>query len=209
MARITGKVCKLCRREGMKLFLKGQRCFSEKCGINRRDYIPGVHNRRPRKQTDYAVQLREKQKAKRIYGVLERQFQRYFQTAVRQKGNTGGNLLVLLERRLDNVLLNMGLAASRFDSRQTIAHGHVQVNGRRMDIPSYLVRAGDTITIRKDREKIKKKAEAAVDVNKGQSIPAWLEAIPAELSGKVISLPTRDDVPHPINEQLIVELCSR
>ena len=174
-----------------------------------RDSIPGVHNRRPRKQTDYAVQLREKQKAKRIYGVLERQFQRYFQTAVRQKGNTGGNLLVLLERRLDNVLLNLGLSGSRFDARQLIAHGHIRVNDRRMDIPSYLVRPGDEISIRKDRENIRKKSEAAVDLNKGQAIPTWLEAMPAELKGKVIQLPKREDVPHPINEQLIVELCSR
>ena len=128
MARLTGSVCKLCRREGMKLFLKGQRCFSEKCGINRRDYPPGIHTR-PRKTTDYCVQLREKQKAKRIYGVLERQFRKYFREAVRQKGNTGENLLVLLERRFDNVILNLGLSMSRFDARQMIAHGHVQVNG--------------------------------------------------------------------------------
>jgi small subunit ribosomal protein S4 len=207
MARITGKVCKLCRREGMKLFLKGQRCFSEKCGINRRDYPPGVHTR-PRKTTDYYVQLREKQKAKRIYGVLERQFQRYFETATRQKGNTGENLLVLMERRLDNVVLNLGLSLSRFDARQMVAHGHVFVNGQRMDIPSYLVRPGDEIAITK-KDKVRKKSNEAVEINKGQSVPAWLEAFPAELKGKVIALPRRDDVPHPINEQLIVELCSR
>ncbi|MCA9646460.1 MAG: 30S ribosomal protein S4, partial [Myxococcales bacterium] len=130
MARYTEAKCKLCRREGMKLFLKGQRCFSEKCGINRRDYPPGVHTR-PRKTTDYYVQLREKQKAKRIYGVLERQFQRYFETANRQKGNTGENLLVLMERRLDNVVLSLGLSLSRFDARQLVSHGHVFVNGRR------------------------------------------------------------------------------
>lgn len=207
MARFTGNVCKLCRREGMKLFLKGQRCFSEKCAINRRDYPPGVHTR-PRKTTDYAMQLREKQKAKRIYGVLERQFRKYFRTAVRQKGNTGENLLVLLERRLDNVVLNLGLALSRFDARQMVAHGHVFVNGRRTTIPSYLVRPGDTIEVR-GKEKIKKKATDAVEINKGQGIPAWLEAMPTELKGKVIQLPRREDVPHPINEQLIVELCSR
>ncbi len=207
MARINGKVCKLCRREGMKLFLKGQRCFSEKCGINRRDYPPGMHTR-PRKTTDYYVQLREKQKAKRIYGVLERQFSRYFQTAVRQKGNTGENLLVLLERRLDNVVLNLGLSLSRFDSRQIIAHGHVRVNGRRMDIPSYLVCAGDSIEI-VGKDKIKKRVSEAVDINKGQAIPMWLEAEPAAFRGKVTQLPRREDVPHPINEHLIVELCSR
>src|SRR5262249_47618823 len=147
MARFTGNVCKLCRREGMKLFLKGQRCFSEKCGINRRDYPPGMHTR-PRKTTDYAQQLREKQKAKRIYGVLERQFTKCYHEAARQKGNTGENLLVLLERRLDNVVLNLGLALSRFDARQLVAHGHVFVRGRRMNVPSYLVRVGDVIEIR-------------------------------------------------------------
>lgn len=207
MARFTGNVCKLCRREGMKLFLKGQRCFSEKCGINRRDYPPGMHTR-PRKTTDYAVQLREKQKAKRIYGVLERQFSKCFQMAVRQKGNTGENLLVLLERRLDNVVLNLGLSLSRYDARQMVAHGHIFVRGRRMSVPSYLVRSGDLIEVR-GKEKVKKKAAEAVEINKGQGIPAWLEARPTELKGTVIQLPRREDVPHPIREQLIVELCSR
>jgi len=207
MARITGKVCKLCRREGMKLFLKGQRCFSEKCGINRRDYPPGMHTR-PRKTTDYYVQLREKQKAKRIYGVLERQFQRYFETASRQRGNTGENLLVLMERRLDNVVLSMGLSLSRFDARQMIAHGHVFVNGNRMDIPSYLVKPGDEVSIT-SREKLRKKAQEAVEINKGQAVPAWLEVFPTDLKGRIVTLPKREDVPHPINEQLIVERCSR
>jgi len=161
-----------------------------------------------RKTTDYSQQLREKQKAKRIYGVLERQFQRYFKTAVRQKGNTGENLLVLLERRLDNVVLNLGLALSRFDSRQLISHGHVQVNGRRMDIASYLVKAGDQIQIH-GKDKIKKKAGEAVEINKGQAVPAWLDPTPADLKGKVTALPRREDVPHPINEHLIIELCSR
>ncbi len=207
MSRCTKNVCKLCRREGMKLFLKGQRCFSEKCGINRRDYAPGMHTR-PRKSTDFAVQLREKQKAKRIYGLRERQFRQCFRFAMRQKGNTGENLLVLLERRLDNVLLSLGLALSRFDARQTVSHGHVFVNGRRLDISSYLVRAGDTIEIR-GSDKIKKRAAEAVEINKGQGVPAWLEATQSELKGKVIQLPRREDVPHPIREQLIVELCSR
>ncbi len=207
MARITGKVCKLCRREGMKLFLKGQRCFSEKCGINRRDYPPGVHTR-PRKTTDFYVQLREKQKAKRIYGILERQFRRYFESAVRQKGNTGENLLVLMERRLDNVVLNLGLANSRFEARQLVAHGHVRINKQRMDIPSYLVKPGDEISL-VSKEKIRKRAAEAVEMNKGQQVAAWLEASPGELSGRVVAMPRREDVPHPINEQLIVELCSR
>ena len=207
MARNSKNVCKLCRREGMKLFLKGQRCFSEKCGVNRRDYAPGMHLR-PKKSTDYGAQLREKQKAKRIYGLLERQFQHYFTIAMRQKGNTGENLLVLMERRLDNVVLNLGLALSRFDARQMVAHGHVRVNGRRVDIPSYLVRPGDEIQV-VGNDKLKKKATDAIAMNKGQALPTWLEAMPTDLKGKVIQLPKREDVPHPINEQLIIELCSK
>jgi small subunit ribosomal protein S4 len=207
MARNSQNVCKLCRREGMKLFLKGQRCFSEKCGVNRRDYPPGQHVR-PKKSTDYGAQLREKQKAKRIYGLLERQFQHYFSVAQRQKGNTGENLLILMERRLDNVVLNLGLARSRFDARQMVAHGHVQVNKKRLDIPSYLVRPGDEVQI-VGGEKITKKATDAVEMNKGQAVPSWLEATPSELKGKVIQLPKREDVPHPIQEQLIIELCSK
>ena len=208
MARFRGSVCKLCRREGMKLFLKGQRCFSEKCAINRRNYPPGVHTRPPRKTSEYCNQLREKQKAKRIYGVLDRSFMNVFRRAERQKGNTGANLLTLLERRLDNVVLMLGLAQSRYHSRQVVAHGHVRVNGRKMSIPSYLCRPGDVIEIR-DREGIKKVAGEAIELNKGQPIPDWLEAEPAQLRGKVVQLPQRGDVPHPINEQLIVELCSK
>lgn len=207
MARICGNVCKLCRREGMKLFLKGQRCFSEKCAINRRDYPPGMHNR-PRKTTDYQAQLREKQKTKRIYGLLERQFQTFFQRAQRQKGNTGENLLCMLERRLDNVVLQLGLALSRFDARQLVNHGHVLVNAKRVSIPSYLVRAGDEVSIVKS-ESVRKKAAAAIEINKGQGVPTWLEAAPNDLKGRVIQLPKREDVPHPVNEQLIVELCSK
>ena len=207
MARNSQNVCKLCRREGMKLFLKGQRCFSEKCGVNRRDYPPGQHVR-PKKSTDYGAQLREKQKAKRIYGLLERQFQHYFSVAQRQKGNTVENLLILMERRLDNVVLNLGLARSRFDARQMVAHGHVQVNKKRLDIPSYLVRPGDEVQI-VGGEKITKKATDAVEMNKGQALPSWLEATPSELKGKIVQLPKREDVPHPINEQLIIELCSK
>ncbi|MBK8098943.1 MAG: 30S ribosomal protein S4 [Planctomycetes bacterium] len=207
MARNDKNVCKLCRREGLKLFLKGQRCFSEKCGVNRRDYPPGQHVR-PKKGTDYGTQLREKQKAKRIYGLLERQFQHYYTIASRQKGNTGENLLILMERRLDNVVLNLGLALSRFDARQMVAHGHVYVHGKRVDIPSYLVRPGDEIQIR-GNDKIKKKATDAVEMNKGQSLPGWLEATPADLKGKVIQLPKREDINHPISEQLIIELCSK
>ena len=207
MARNDTNVCKLCRREGVKLFLKGQRCFSEKCAVNRRNYPPGQHVR-PKKGTDYGTQLREKQKCKRIYGVLERQFQHYFSIARRQKGNTGENLLILMERRLDNVLLSLGLAFSRFDARQMVAHGHVQVNGRRLDIPSYLVRAGDEIAV-VGKEKISKKAGDAVEMNKGRPLPTWLEATPTENKGRVIQLPKREDVSAELNEQLIVELCSK
>jgi small subunit ribosomal protein S4 len=207
MARNSTNVCKLCRREGVKLFLKGQRCFSEKCGVNRRNYPPGVHVR-PKKSTDYGAQLREKQKCKRIYGVLERQFQHYFALAMRQKGNTGENLLVLMERRLDNVVLSLGLAFSRFDARQMVAHGHVYVNGKRVDIPSYLAWPGDVIEVR-GGDKIKKKAVDAIEMNKGRPLPAWLEAVPTELKGRVIQLPKREDVTEEINEQLIIELCSK
>ncbi len=207
MARNDTNVCKLCRREGVKLFLKGQRCFSEKCAVNRRNYPPGQHVR-PKKGTDYGTQLREKQKCKRIYGVLERQFQHYFSIARRQKGNTGENLLILMERRLDNVLLSLGLAFSRFDARQMVAHGHVQVNGHRLDIPSYLVRAGDEIAV-VGKEKISKKAGDAVEMNKGRPLPTWLEATPTENKGRVIQLPKREDVSVELNEQLIVELCSK
>jgi small subunit ribosomal protein S4 len=207
MARNDTNVCKLCRREGVKLFLKGQRCFSEKCAVNRRNYPPGQHVR-PKKGTDYGTQLREKQKCKRIYGVLERQFQHYFDIAKRQKGNTGENLLILMERRLDNVLLSLGLAFSRFDARQMVAHGHIKVNGRRLDIPSYLVRAGDDIAVA-GKEKVTKKAGDAIEMNKGRPLPTWLEATPADHKGRVIQLPKREDVSVELNEQLIVELCSK
>ena len=208
MARFRGSVCKLCRREGMKLFLQGQRCFTEKCAINRRNYPPGVHTRPPRKNSAYCLQLREKQKAKRIYGVLERQFMNMFRRAERQKGNTGANLLVLLERRLDNVVLMLGLANSRFQARQLVAHGDVRVNRKKIGIPSYLVRPGDEVAI-KDKDNIKKIATEAVELNKGQPVPEWLDAEPSQLRGKIVQLPKREDVPHPINEQLIVELCSK
>ena len=207
MARNSTNVCKLCRREGVKLFLKGQRCFSEKCGVNRRNYPPGQHVR-PKKGTDYGTQLREKQKVKRIYGVLERQFQHYFTMAQRQKGNTGENLLVLMERRLDNVVLSLGLAFSRFDARQMVAHGHVYVNGGRIDIAGYLVRPGDEIQVKAD-DKLKQKATDAIEMNKGRPLPTWLEAVPADLKGKIIQLPKREDVTAEINEQLIIELCSK
>lgn len=208
MARYIGNKCKLCRREGMKLFLKGQRCFTDKCAVSRRDYPPGVHAQKRTKVTDYGVHLREKQKLKRIYGVMERQFRLYFEEAERIKGNTGENLMSLLERRLDNVVLASGFALSRNHARQLINHGHFTVNGRWVDVASYRVRPGDEITPCK-KEKTRKMVSDALDVNKSQPVPAWLEVNRDTLTGKVVALPKRDDIPHPIQEQLIIELCSK
>src|SRR5688572_14554630 len=208
MARYTGNKCKLCRREGMKLFLKGQRCFTDKCAISRRDYPPGVHAQRRSKVTEYGVRLREKQKLKRIYGVYERQFKLYFREAERQKGNTGENLLRLLESRLDNVVLASGFALSRNHARQLINHGHFCVNGRRVDVVSFNLRPGDHVTpSTKDRSR--KIVSEAVEVNKSQPVPGWLEVTGDVLTAKIVGIPTKADVPHPIQEQLIVELCSK
>ena len=192
----------------MALWLKGQRCFSEKCSLKKRDYPPGQHTRRPRKVSEYNRQLREKQKAKRIYGIQEAQFLKYFRLAERMKGNTGENLLTILERRLDNVVLALGLALSRYHARQLVSHGHVTVNGKRLNIPSYLVRVGDEIGITR-KEKIRKLVAETVEINRGTEVPSWLEADPTNLSGKVVQLPKRDDVTHDLHEQLIVELCSK
>lgn len=208
MARYTGNKCKLCRREGMKLFLKGQRCFTDKCALSRRDYPPGVHAQRRSKVTEYGVRLREKQKLKRIYGVYERQFKLYFREAERLKGNSGANLLMLLERRLDNVVLASGFALSRNHARQLINHGHFAVNDRRVDIASFRVRPGDVVTPR-GKDNTKKIVSEAVEVNKSQPIPGWLEVSGDAMTSKVVGIPTRTDVPHPIQEQLIVELCSK
>jgi small subunit ribosomal protein S4 len=208
MARYIGNKCKLCRREGMKLFLKGQRCFTDKCAVSRRDYPPGVHAQKRTKVTDYGVHLREKQKLKRIYGVLERQFGLYFKEAERIKGNTGENLMSLLERRLDNVVLSSGFALSRNHARQLINHGHFNVNGKWVDVASYRVRPGDEIAPG-TREKARKMVAEALEVNKSQPVPAWLEINRDTLSAKVVANPKREDVPHPIQEQLIIELCSK
>jgi small subunit ribosomal protein S4 len=208
MARYIGNKCKLCRREGMKLFLKGQRCFTDKCALSRRDYPPGVHAQRRSKVTDYGLHLREKQKLKRIYGVMERQFRLYFREADRQKGNTGENLLALLERRLDNVVLASGFALSRNHARQMILHGHFRVNERRVDIPSFQVRPGDKVAVRTD-DKTRKMVTEAVEVNKSQAVPDWLSVAGETLTSTIVSLPRREHVPHPIQEQLVVELCSK
>jgi small subunit ribosomal protein S4 len=203
----TTNVCKLCRREGVKLFLKGQRCFSEKCGVNRRNYPPGQHVR-PKKGTDYGTQLREKQKCKRIYGVMERQFQHYFSVAQRQKGNTGENLLVLLERRLDNAVFALGFTTSRRGARQLITHGHVQVNGRRCDIPSAQLRPGDRIGVG-TREALRKAVKDSLEQRSSYPTPAWLERDGTAIEGRVTALPSRTDVSFDVREQLIVELMSK
>jgi small subunit ribosomal protein S4 len=200
--------CKLCRREGMKLFLKGQRCFTEKCAVSRRDYPPGVHAQKRAKVTEYGVRLREKQKLKRIYGVAEKQFKLYFQEASRLEGNTGANLMMLLERRLDNVVLASGFALSRNHARQLINHGHFRVNDRKVDICSYTVRPGDTVAPA-TKEHTRKIVSEAIEVNKSQQVPAWLAVTADTLSSRVVGIPRREDVPHPIQEQLIIELCSK
>lgn len=210
MARYTDSVCKLCRREGMKLFLKGERCYTTKCALDRRNYPPGSHGnaRRRRKVSDYGRQLREKQKVRRIYGVYERQFRRYFRQAVHTKGLTGATLLQLLELRLDNVVFRLGFASSRSQARQLVTHGHFAVNGQKVDIASYSVKPGDEIRVRESsRSKPYFKEMAEVMAKKVPS--KWLSLDPATMSGSVISLPDRADIDIPINEQLVVEFYSR
>jgi len=208
MARHTGAVCRLCRREGMKLFLKGARCETAKCSVSRREYPPGVHSWRRGKFSEYGTQLREKQKLKRAYGLLEKQFRLYFAQAERKKGNTGENLLILLERRLDNVVYILGFALSRAQGRQLIAHGHVTVNGKRVDIPSYSVRPGDVIEPY-DSEKSKQLIKGYLEQSEERQMPAWLERSRDPPRGAVVSMPTRDDVTLPVQEQLIVEFSSK
>jgi small subunit ribosomal protein S4 len=209
VARYTGPVCRLCRRERMKLFLKGDRCFKEKCAVERRNFPPGQHGtRRGRRTLGYGLQLREKQKVKRIYGVLEAQFRTYFQEADRSKGITGENLLVMLERRLDNVIYSLGFAASRAQARQFVRHGHVQADGRKVTIPSYQVKAGQAIAI-KDASRKNPLIRSSVETARGRGVPEWLELDAENTTGKVLRLPVREDIKLPIQEQLIVELYSR
>jgi small subunit ribosomal protein S4 len=209
MARYIGAVCRLCRREGMKLFLKGERCYTEKCAIEKRNLPPGQHGkaRRP-KLLGYGLQLREKQKVKRIYGVLENQFRLYFERADRQRGITGEMLLQLLERRLDNIIYRLGLATSRPQARQLVRHGHFLVNGRKVNVPSYSVRAGDLVTVRATSAKNVTLQHAMEEV-KGRGIPQWLEFDADKMTGRVASLPTREQINLPVQEQLIVELYSK
>ena len=209
MARYVGPVCRLCRREGMKLFLKGERCYGEKCAIERRNVPPGQHGKgRRAKLIGYGLQLREKQRVKRMYGVLERQFRRYFETADRKKGITGEILLQLLESRLDNVVYRLGFATSRAQARQLVRHGHFLVNDRRADIPSYRLRAGDRVVVKP--ASVKNPAiQYAMEEIKGRGVPEWLELDGAGPSGRLVAVPTREQLALPIQEQLIVELYSK
>ena len=208
MARYTDEQCRICRREGQKLFLKGSRCYSDKCSISRRNYAPGQHGQKRAKLSEYGTQLREKQKTKSYYGVGEKQFRGYFEMASNKKGVTGENLLQILESRLDNVVYRLGFGVSRAQARQLVNHGQFEVNGKKVDIPSYLVKAGDVITVReikKDNATIK----ANVEANAARSVPAWLELNNETLSGKVVRLASREDVDIPVEEHLIVELYSK
>jgi len=208
LARLRGPVCRLCRREGMKLFLKGDRCFSEKCAVEKRRFAPGQHGKRRTKVQAYGIQLREKQKVKRIYGMLEKGFRLAYQKAVRSRGVTGEVLLQTLERRLDNVVLKLGFASSRWQARQLISHGHVRVNEKKVDIPSYELKAGDRISI---KERIRKNPFllAAVDHTRARGIPEWLSLDAEGLKGSVVALPTREVITLPIQEQMIIELYSK
>ena len=209
MARYIGPVCRLCRREGMKLFLKGERCYTDKCAIEKRNVPPGQHGRARRaKMVGYGIQLREKQKVKRTYGVLENQFRRYFEAADRQKGITGELLLQMLERRLDNVVYRLGFATSRPQARQLVRHGHFTVNGKKVDIPSYAVRQGDMVAVRQSSVE-NPTIQHAMEEVKGRGIPEWLSMEAAALAGRMSQLPTREQINLPVQEQLIVELYSK
>ncbi len=208
MARYKDAVCRLCRRQGMKLFLKGTKCFTDKCPFERRGYAPGQHGKSTVKLSNYGIQLREKQKVKRLYGVLERQFRRYFHIAERAKGITGAKLLELLERRLDNVIFRLGFATNRAGARQIIRYGHILVNKRKVNIPSYSVKVGDIVSI-KPKETSIKFIKQNMELMKEYPVPSWLELNKESLEGKVLRLPEREDVGFPIQEQLIVELYSK
>jgi small subunit ribosomal protein S4 len=208
LARYTGADCRLCRREGIKLFLKGDRCYSDKCGVERRPFPPGQAGRKRPRDSEYRVQLREKQKAKRSYGVLEKQFRTYYELASRQQGKSGENLLRLLESRLDNVVYRLGFAASRDEARQTVRHNHIMVNDKRVNVPSYRVRPGDTVSVA-PKAKEMSVVKAAIISSARIEVPAWLQVDVEKLQGKVLALPTRDQIDLPVREQLIVELYSK
>jgi small subunit ribosomal protein S4 len=208
VARYRGAVCRLCRREGMKLFLKGDRCYTDRCAIERRNYAPGQHGRARSKFSDYGNQLREKQRVKRIYGVLEKQCRRYFEKAARQRGATGENFLMLLERRLDNVIFRLGFVTSRNEARQLIRHRHFRVNGKVVDIPSYILNPSDTIEP-KEKSKSMARIVESLEAVERRGVPRWLELDKQQLKGKLSELPAREEITIPIQEQLIVELLSR
>lgn len=209
MARYTGAVCRLCRREGQKLFLKGERCYTGKCSVARRSYAPGQHGQaRNRKASEYGRQLRTKQYAKRYYGVLESQFRHYFEMAEKMQGVTGENLLRLLESRLDNVVYRLGFASSRAEARQMVTQGHFTVNGRKVNIPSYLVKVGQTVAVKESSRSLEK-IKAIVEANSSRVVPKWLEVNRESMEAKVAAMPVREDIDLPIEETLIVELYSK
>ena len=208
MARYTGAVCRLCRREGQKLFLKGERCYSDKCSVALRGYAPGQHGQGRKKSSEYGMQLRAKQTARRFYGVQENQFHHYFEIAERKQGITGDNLLRILESRLDNVVYRVGFASSRAEARQLVGHGHFEVNGKRVDIASYLLKAGDVVSIC-EKSRGSEKLKAVVEANSARPVPQWIDINRDQLTAKVIALPTRDQIEAPVDEQLIVEFYSK
>lgn len=208
MSRNIDEQCRICRREGQKLFLKGSRCYSDKCSVTRRNYAPGEHGQKNKKLSEYGMQLREKQKTKAFYGVGERQFRRYFEMAESKKGITGENLLQILESRLDNVIYRLGFGNSRAQSRQLVNHGHFEVNGQKVDIPSYLVKQGDIITV-KENKKDNKIIKEVIEANSARPIPEWLEKSIEKLEAKIVRLASREDVDLPVEEHLIVELYSK
>lgn len=208
MARYTGAVCRLCRREGQKLFLKGERCYSEKCSVGLRGYAPGQHGQGRKKSSEYGMQLRAKQTARRFYGVQENQFHHYFEIAERKQGITGDNLLRILESRLDNVVYRVGFASSRAEARQLVGHGHYEVNGKRVDIASYLLKAGDVVSIC-EKSRASEKIKAVVEANSARPVPEWIDVDRNNLTAKVIALPTREQIEAPVDEQLIVEFYSK
>ncbi len=208
MGRYRGSVCRLCRRENLKMFLKGDRCYSDKCSFERKAYPPGDHSRVPRKVSDYGIQLREKQKVKRMYGLMEKQFRGYFKRAERQKGITGENLLMLLERRLDNTIFRLGFARSRNEARQVVKHSHFLVNGKKVNIPSYIIKPADVIELKEKSRKINGILESLNTVSR-RGVPNWLELDKDQFKGRILSFPTREDLTFPIEEKLIVELYSK
>lgn len=208
MARYTEAVCRLCRREGTKLFLKGERCYTPKCAVDRRNYAPGQHGQSRKKVSEYGTQLREKQKLRRIYGVLEKQFRNYFKEASRKQGVTGENLLQILESRLDNIVFRLGFGTSRVEARQLVTHGHFTVNGKKVDIPSYLTKPGDVIQV-KERSQDSPKFKDLREFAATQNVASWLERDVEALRGKVLATPSREDIDLPVAEHLIVELYSR